>query len=65
MAMTPPLDSAWADRLALWLTDRFGMAEPVVEHLRRPTSGYSSETVFFDTTWLDGYLEYKSIYGAS
>jgi len=51
--MTTPLDDAWAERLALWLTDRFGVAEPVVENLRRPTSGYSSETVFFDATWLD------------
>jgi aminoglycoside phosphotransferase (APT) family kinase protein len=44
-------DVAMADALARWLTARRGLAEPTVGELRRPSAGYSSDTVFAEVEW--------------
>ncbi len=46
-------DEALTWGLAGWLRARFGMTDPFLTNLRRPTSGYASETVFFDVTWTE------------
>jgi aminoglycoside phosphotransferase (APT) family kinase protein len=44
-------DQALADGLARWLAHRHGVGPVVVEQLARPSSGYSSETVFAEASW--------------
>jgi len=47
-------DTALSDGLARWLAHREGVARADISNLRRPTSGYSSETIFVDASWEDG-----------
>ena len=47
-------DAALAEGLARWLIDHHGWAGATVTTLSRPSSGYSSETIFADVTWTDG-----------
>jgi len=44
-------DQAVADGLARWLAHRHGVGPVVIDQLRRPSSGYSSETVFAEASW--------------
>jgi aminoglycoside phosphotransferase (APT) family kinase protein len=44
-------DQALAAGLARWLAHRYGVGPVVVDQLRRPPSGYSSETVFAEASW--------------
>ncbi len=46
-------DAALADGLARWLTRHRGLDRPEVGNLSRPSTGYSSVTVFADVTWTD------------
>jgi aminoglycoside phosphotransferase (APT) family kinase protein len=46
-----PDDSALARRLERWLEMHYGKVGVVVRDLRRPSQGYSSETLFVNATW--------------
>jgi aminoglycoside phosphotransferase (APT) family kinase protein len=55
-------DEALADGLARWLAHRHGVGPVVIEPLRRPSSGYSSETVFAEASWsADGADRHRSL----
>lgn len=52
---TPRDDAALTAGLARWLARRVPAGQPTVTGLRRPSAGYSSETVMVDVTWaVDG-----------
>lgn len=47
-------DAVLAGGLARWLAHHRGLERPQVGNLSRPSTGYSSTTVFADVTWTDG-----------
>ncbi len=52
--MTPTTDiddSALTTDFARWLTRRLGASDLTVSGLRRPSAGYSSETIIVDASW--------------
>jgi aminoglycoside phosphotransferase (APT) family kinase protein len=53
-------DIGLAAGLGRWLTDRRGLADPVVEDLTRPSAGYSSETIVVDLSWSEGAVRRRS-----
>lgn len=58
MTDTPnPDDVALAEGLAAWLTQRRGLVGVALTGIRRPSAGYSSETVFVDVTSTAGTAE--------
>jgi aminoglycoside phosphotransferase (APT) family kinase protein len=48
---TGPDDAALVSGLVQWLSARRGLSDAAVGDLRRPSAGYSSETVFVDIAW--------------
>jgi aminoglycoside phosphotransferase (APT) family kinase protein len=56
MSVTEPTtrdDAALAAALVRWLADRHGHEAAEVRGLRRPSAGYSSQTVIVDAAWSD------------
>ena len=53
------LDSDLADGLARWLARRRDLVDPVVGNLSRPSTGYSSETIFADVSWSEGEVQHQ------
>ncbi len=45
--------------LARWLAGHWGLSEPRVVDVRRPSAGYSSETVLVEAAWTDGDGEHR------
>jgi aminoglycoside phosphotransferase (APT) family kinase protein len=44
-------DEALVKGLSAWLAHRFGMTDPSLTGLHRPSAGYSSETIMVDVEW--------------
>ena len=45
--------------LARWLAGHWGLSKPRVVDVRRPSAGYSSETVLVEAAWTDGDGEHR------
>ncbi len=48
---SPPDDSAIAEGLIRWLGDRWDRRNASVGEFRRPSAGFSSQTILFEATW--------------
>jgi aminoglycoside phosphotransferase (APT) family kinase protein len=56
---TGPDDAALASGLVQWLAARRGLTDLTVDELRRPSAGYSSETVFVDIASMADGVEHR------